>query len=74
MTLSHTNPSAVSTHHVTGDLASVVLEQDGQTIHLRLDPLVPEPALARFDPAYLPSQAQVVASGGRAAAWFVQMA
>jgi 3-deoxy-D-manno-octulosonic acid kinase len=74
MTLSHTNPSVVSAHHDTGDLASVVLEQDGQTIHLRLDPLVPEPALARFDPTYLPSQAQVIASGGRAAAWFVQLA
>ena len=74
MTPSHTNRPAVPVHRVTDDLASVVLEQDGQTIHLRLDPLVPEPALARFDPAYLPSRAQVVASGGRAAAGFVQLA
>ena len=73
MTLSHTNPSAVQAQRLTDDIASVVLEHNGQTIHLRLDPLVPEPALARFDPAYLPSQAQVVASGGRAAAWFVQL-
>ncbi len=74
MALSRTNPSAVPAHCVTDDPASVVLEQDGQTIYLRLDPLVPEPALPRFDPTYLPSQAQVVASGGRAAAWFVQLA
>ena len=73
MTLSHTNPSAVQAQRLTDDIASVVLEHNGQTIHLRLDPLVPEPALARFDPTYLPSQAQVVASGGRAAAWFVQL-
>ena len=56
------------------DISSVVLEQAGRTIHLRLDRLVPEPALQRFDPSYLSSQAQAVASGGRAAAWFVQLA
>lgn len=58
---------------VTGNISTVALEQDGQAIYLRLDSLVPEPALQRFDPSYQPSQAQVVASGGRAAAWFVQL-
>ena len=55
-------------------ISSVTLDQAGRTIHLRLDSLLPEPVLQRFDPAYPPSQAQVVESGGRAAAWFVQLA
>ena len=74
MTLSRTHPCAVQAHRLIDDSASVLLEQDGQTVHLRLDPLMPDPALPCFDPAYLPSQAQVVASGGRAAAWFVRLA
>jgi 3-deoxy-D-manno-octulosonic acid kinase len=74
MTLSQTNPSGLKAQGLMSDIASVVLEHDGQTIHLRLDPLMPDPALPCFDPDYLPSQAQVVASGGRAAAWFVQLA
>jgi 3-deoxy-D-manno-octulosonic acid kinase len=68
------NPLVVDALGVPGNISTVVLEQDGQTIHLRLDSLLPEPALQRFDPSYPPSQAQVVASGGRAAAWFVQLA
>jgi 3-deoxy-D-manno-octulosonic acid kinase len=68
---SHSSRDALG---VSGNISTVALEQDGQTIHLRLDSLVPEPTLQRFDPLYPPSQAQVVASGGRAAAWFVQLA
>lgn len=68
------NQPAVDVLGLVGNISTVTLEQDGQTIHLRLDSLVPEPALQRFDPSYPPSQAQVVASGGRAAAWFVQLA
>ena len=59
---------------VQDQISSVVVKQAGQHIYLRLDPLVTEPALQRFDPSYAPSQAQVVSSGGRAAAWFVQLA
>lgn len=73
MTLSRSHQPAVHDQRTTDDIASVVLEQTGQTIHLRLDPLIPDPTLPCFDPAYPPSQAQVVASGGRAAAWFVQL-
>ena len=68
-----TDPSASDGTNVSGNISTIILEQEGQTIHLRLDPLIPEPALQRFDPRYPPLQAQVVASGGRAAAWFVQL-
>jgi 3-deoxy-D-manno-octulosonic acid kinase len=68
-----TRQSAVDALGVPGDISTVALKQEEQTIHLRLDVLVPEPVLQRFDPSYPPSQAQVVASGGRAAAWFVQL-
>ncbi|MFZ4709201.1 MAG: 3-deoxy-D-manno-octulosonic acid kinase [Zwartia sp.] len=68
------NPLVVDALGVPSNISTVALEQCGQTIHLRLDLLVPELALQRFDPLYPPSQAQVVASGGRAAAWFVQLA
>lgn len=68
-----TSQSAADALGVPGNISTVALEQDGQTIHLRLDALVPEPALQRFDPLYQPSQAQVVAAGGRTAAWFVQL-
>ena len=48
---------------------------DQVTAHLclRYDPLVSAPVSSRVDPDFAPSQAQRVASGGRAAAWFIQI-
>ena len=73
MAIASVNKASSAAVGLQDSISSVEFKQAGQRIYLRLDPLVTEPALQRFDPSYAPSQAQVVSSGGRAAAWFVQL-
>ena len=53
--------------------AFTVLELTLAQVHLRYDSVLPTPVLNNFDPSFAPLQAQKVASGGRAAAWYVQL-
>jgi len=73
MTLSPTYPPAPSNRSISLERSSTVLEQTVEQAYLRYDNVLTEPLLNRFDPSYPPSKAQVVPSGGRAAAWFIQI-
>ena len=73
MTLNSTDSPDPSNRSTSAERLSTVLEQTVDQTHLRYDSLLTEPLLTRFDPSYPPSRAQVVPSGGRAAAWFIQL-
>ena len=73
MTLSPTYSPAPSNRSISLERSSTVLEQTVEQAYLRYDSVLTEPLLNRFDPSYPPSKAQVVPSGGRAAAWFIQL-
>jgi len=73
MTLNSTHTSDPSICPVSVERSATVLEQTLDQTYLRYDSTLTEPILDRFDPSYPPSKAQVVPSGGRAAAWFIQL-
>ena len=54
-------------------LLAPAIDQQLKQVYLRYDPLVTGPVLEYFDPEYPSSQARPVASGGRAAAWFITL-